>query len=135
MKKNKFIGRLILPVIFPLVPLHSYWSAFDGAHTETDLLWGVLITVASGVAIFLYEPFAKKTEHFSLAWFFMLSIVLTLLGCGFLMSDIYFPLPLRAWGNYAMYFAISLAFAHQLYHYSDKPRKEGSFFKRITFKT
>lgn len=131
MKKNKFVGRLILPVLYPLIALRMYWKEFNGAYTEIDLLWGVLITVASGVAIFLYEPLAKKIEHFSLAWFFVLFVFLGLLGSGLVLSDLYFPLPLRAWGNYAVWFAISIPWIHQLYHYSGKPRK-GSFFKRIT---
>ena len=131
-KKNKFVGRLILPIIFPLSALYFYWREFDGAHTEMDLLWGVLITVALGVGIFLYEPLAKKTELFSPAWFFMLFQILFILVIGFLLSGLH--LPFRAWGNFAIYSAISIATAHQLFHYSDKPRKEGSFFKRISLK-
>jgi len=121
-------------VLFPLIAFRMYWMEFDGAYTEIDLLWGVPITVASGVAIFLYEPLAKKIEHFSLAWFFVLFIVLSILGNGLVLSDLYFPRSYRAWGNYMVHFAISIAFAHQLFHYSGKPRKEGSFFKRITFR-
>ena len=109
-----------------------YWREFDGAYTEMDLLWGGVVAVALGVVIFVYEPIAKKIEHFSLAWFFVLFIFLGLLGFGLILSDFHFPLPYRAWGNYTLWFAISIPFTHQLFHYSGKPRK-GSFFKRAWF--
>jgi len=64
MKKNKFMGRLILPVLYPLIAFYMYWSEFNGTYTDMDLLWGGIVAVALGVAIFLYEPLAKRIEHF-----------------------------------------------------------------------
>ncbi|MCY3629049.1 MAG: hypothetical protein F4120_06700 [Rhodothermaceae bacterium] len=131
MKKNKFVGRLILPVIFPLIPFRMYWSEFDGAYTDMDLLWGGIVAVALGVAIFRYEPLAKRIEHFSPAWFFVLFIFLGLLGFGIILSDLYFPLPYRAWGNYAVHFAILMPGTHQIFHYAGKKHQKGSFYKRM----
>ncbi|MCY4170878.1 MAG: hypothetical protein OXE59_03065 [Bacteroidetes bacterium] len=133
MKKNKFIGRLILPVLFPLTAFHNYRSEFNGAYTDMDLLWGGIVAVALGVAIFLYEPLAKRIEHFSLAWFLLLLVFIGIFGFGLFLSSTHFPLPYTAWGSYAVWFAILMPVIHQLYHNVDK-RQKGSFYKRIRLK-
>lgn len=130
MKKNKFIGRLILPVLFPLIAFHMYWSEFNGAYTDMDLLWGGIVAVALGVVIFLYEPLAKRIEYFSLAWFLLLLVFIGIFGFGWVLSTTHFPLPYTAWGSYALWFAILMPVIHQLFHYVDK-RQKGSFYKRI----
>ena len=134
MKKNKFVGRLILPVLFPLINFFHYWTTFDGAYTDMDLLWGGIVAVALGVAIFMYFPIAQKIEHFSFAWFTVLLVFIGIFGFGWVLSTTHFPLPYTAWGNYALSFAISIPVIHQLLHYAYKPRSKGSFFKRIRLK-
>ena len=128
MKKNKFVGRLILSVIIPIIPFRMYWSEFNGAYTDMDLLWGGIVAVAFGVAIFLYEPLAKRIEPFSPAWFLVLFIFLGLLGFGIALSGLY--LPLRTWGIYALFIAIFIPMLHQLFRHVDK-RQKGSFYKRM----
>lgn len=134
MKRNKFVGKLILSVLHSLLAFHSYWRAFDGAYSDMDLLWGGVVTVVLSMAIFMYEPVAKKIQTFSFAWFFGLLIVINLLVGGWIISDPYFlrlPLVYRAWGEYMLMLGILLPITHQLFHYTGKRRRKGSFFKRI----
>ncbi len=133
MKKNKFVGRLILPVLYAPIGFFNYLATFDGAYTNVDLLWGGVIAVVLGVAIFMYFPIAQKIDHFSPAWFFVLLIFLGLLGLGWVLSSTHFPLPYTAWGNYAFSFAVLIPVIHQLFHYAYRCQK-GSFFKRVRLK-
>ena len=134
-KRKKFFGKLFVSVWFSLVAFHSYWREFDGAYTGMDLLWGGVVAVTLGMAIFAYFPIAHKIEHFSLAWFLVLFIVLGLLSFGWVLSGVFhLPLLYRAWGEYILWIGLVIPWVHQIFHYAGKPRQKGSFFKRIRLK-
>lgn len=119
-------------MLYPLIAFYMYWSEFNGTYTDMDLLWGGIVAVALGVAIFLYEPLAKRIEHFSPAWFLLFLVFIGIFGFGWVLSTTHFPLPYTAWGSYALWFAILMPVIHQLFHNVDK-RQKGSFYKRIRF--
>ncbi len=43
----------------------------------------------------------------------------------------YLPVAFRAWGEYMLFFGIWMPTIHMVLHNIGKPRKKGSFFKRI----
>lgn len=137
MKTKKFAGRLSVSIGYSLICFYNYWRAFDGAYTKMDLLWGGMVTVVLSMAIFMYEPVAKKIQTFSLAWFFGLLIVTNLLVGGWVISDPYFlrlPLVYRAWGEYILMLGILIPIMHQVFRHINKPRQKDAFFKRIRLK-
>ncbi len=132
-RPNKFVGIAILAIGYTLIPFHSYWRAFDGAHSAMDLLWGGLVSIVLVIAIFMYFPVAKKTEYFSPAWFFMLTIAISLLTFGIGLDLLRLSIAYVAWGNYMFTFSIFIPIIHWLFRRTVNPPQKGSFFKRISF--
>ena len=66
--KNPLFKRLTLSVCFPFLGLYTYWRDLNGDHSGTQLLWGIVVAIIAGLAIFLYVPVAKKVERGSIVW-------------------------------------------------------------------
>ena len=134
---KKFVGRLAIPALSLLIPFRWYLMTFDGAYSKMDFSSGVVVSIALGVAIFMYEPIAKKIERFSMAWFLVLLISVSLFVGGWIIADPYFlrlPLTHRAWGEYMLAFGFLIPIIHFIFNYVGKPREKESFFKRIRLK-
>ncbi len=110
--KNTHFRRIVGSVGYPLLAFWIYWKAFDGGYTETDILWGVVVTIILASAIYLYFPIAKRVEYGSIIWFFGLFAMICLLALGTVLQGLWthwiidIPVAEQAWGEYIMYFAI-----------------------------
>ncbi|MDE2645515.1 MAG: hypothetical protein OXI05_06735 [Bacteroidota bacterium] len=134
MIKNMYFRRIAMSVLAPLVLLYIYWNAFDGAYTRTDMLCGMAVTIAFAVAIYLYFPIGKRVERGSIIWFLGLFAAIAVLRYGLVLngywtdlSDEFFPVARRAWGEYMTYFAIWMPVIYMAAR--EKPANEISLFK------
>ncbi|MCY3488670.1 MAG: hypothetical protein OXH34_09535 [Bacteroidetes bacterium] len=116
--QNKHVGRIVVSVGYPLLAFWSYWRAFDGNYTRTDVFWGATVTIALAIAIHLYFPIAKKVERGSITWFLGLLTMICLFALGSVLMGLWthwiimIPVAEEAWGEYISYFAIWMPFIH-----------------------
>lgn len=124
--KNTHFRGIVGSVGYPLLAFWIYWQAFDGDYTETDILWGVVVTVILASAIYLYFPIAKRVEYGSIIWFFGLFAMICLLALGTVLVGFWthwiidIPVAERARGEYIMYFAIFMLVIHVIAKAQDK---------------
>lgn len=86
MIKNERVKSIVGSLGVPLLSFWSYSSAFRGGYTGTDMLWGVAVSVAFALVIYLYFPIAKKVDRGSLIWFLGLFAIICLFVLGVVLS-------------------------------------------------
>ena len=138
MKKLKRIG---FSTATPLYLLFIWWKAFDGAYTQSDVLWITAISISLAIGLYLYLPIAKKVKTFSLIWFIFLGATIFfvsegLIGIGFDGVDIdeeFFPISFRAWGEFKLYFGLWIPVIYLGSKFHNRPNKwsQSAFFERI----
>lgn len=127
MIKNQQFRSIVGSLGVPLVAFWSYSSVFFGDYAGTDMLWGVVVSVAFALAIYLYFPTAKKVERGSLIWFLGLFAIICLFALGVVLSGfgthyiLMIPAAEQAWGNYML----SSAFGIPAIHMGAKAQEKG----------
>ena len=89
--------RVLFAVLFPAFAFIRYWREFDGGYSQVDLLWGTLVSVTLGVAIFAYFPMAVKIQRFSTAWNIGVFVMIFFTCIGWMMLNAEFqPITVRS---------------------------------------
>ncbi|MXX96409.1 MAG: hypothetical protein F4065_04650 [Rhodothermaceae bacterium] len=118
--QNKHVARVGFSAVYPLISLWTYWRAFDGNYTGTDILWGVAVTIILASAIYLYLPIAKKVERGSIIWFLGLLTIFGIFTFGTVLAGFWthwiirIPVEQQAWGEYITYSAIWIPAIHTI---------------------
>ncbi len=104
------LRRIGFSVGTPLFLFWIWWDAFDGAYTQSDVLWITVISIVLAVGIYLYLPLGRKVETFSLIWFMFLFAMISLVSDGLVgvgywtdIDEEFFSISFRAWGEYKLY--------------------------------
>ena len=127
MIKNQRFRSIVGSLGVPLVAFWSYSSVYYGDYAGTDMLWGVVVSVAFALAIYLYFPIAKKVERGSLIWLLGLFAIISLFAFGVVLIGfgthyiLMIPAAEQAWGNYML----SSAFGIPAIHVGAKAQDKG----------
>lgn len=111
--------RRIVGSLYPLIVFWRYWDTLDCDYTRSDILWGIGVTVAFALAIYLYFPLAKKVERGSGLWFLGLFTIIYLVKHGLVLMGVWVDLPSKylpveqiAWGHYMLFSAFFIPILH-----------------------
>ena len=135
------LRRIWFSIGTPLFLFWRWWIAFDGAYTQSDVLWITVVSIALAVGIYLFLPLGRKVKTFSPIWFIFLIATIHfvsdgLLGIGYDGVDIdeeFFPISFRAWGEYKLYLSVwipAIYITSKLY-YRPNQWSRSAFFERI----
>lgn len=111
--------RRIVGSLLPLMVFWRYWDTLGGDYTRSDILWGIGVTAAFVLAIYLYFPLAKKVERGSGIWFLGLFAIIYLVKHGLVLMGVWINLPSEylpveqiAWGHYMLFSAFCIPVIH-----------------------
>ncbi len=116
-----------------------WWIAFDGAYTQSDVLWITVVSIALAVGIYLFLPLGRKVKTFSLTSFIFLVATIHLIYDGLIGIDYLdidegsFSISFIAWGEYKLYFGlwISVIYIASKFYYRPNLWSPSALFERI----
>ena len=66
----------------PLTSLLFYWREVGGDYSDNQLLWSSSIAILLAIGLFFYVPIGQKIEPRSIAWGWLLFILILVAGFG-----------------------------------------------------
>ena len=123
--------RILLSTGIPLLCFGAYW--FDlvryDSYSDSNLLWGALVTIILMVARYLHYPLEEKIERFSPAWMIGVGAGVSLVAIGAVISNnADWPI-LKSWAEYVWFFGLFGVLISYLIMPKERKPHEWSFFQ------